>query len=447
MNNQKQIAIAMHNYLSAFDTYPPAAKCDASGKPLLSWRVLILPYLEHTALYNQFHLDEPWDSPNNRPLVDRMPDVFKCPSNPQLNPGETAYEVVVDPSSMFTGEPTGVPLSGVTDGTANTLTVVEAASPVPWSKPQDLSLESPDPLVGMGSKHPGGFNASMADGSIRFFKTSGPSADSPETLKLARHPQRRGACHRSCEDLPALDRPGTVLLLRGRVGASPVDQRRATRRPRAVPECGWFHDRYLRLKAVWEHADRACRRTRRPGTGCTPGPTRTRRCWHGCGGPPDRAAPPRLAERRRGPRALARLPGAPMVAACPLDGRQRRGRAPARRSSILPGPNLIGYWFAYRAIHHPLIVWGIRRVRRNAIPTELHPSRALDLPIERDAEGKMNMPRSTARPTRLDEHVAWHESSAGRVPETPRRRERRPNGTAGTITRLRIPEDGDHATF
>jgi hypothetical protein len=76
--------------------------------------------------------------------------------------------------------------------------------------------------------------------------------------------------------------------------------------------------------------------------------------------------------------------------------------------AILPGPNLIGYWFAYRAIHHSLVVWGIRRVRRDKIPTELHPTRALDLPVEIVKDGKHAHAALVGRPTGLDMHMAWH---------------------------------------
>jgi len=170
-NNLKQIALAMHNYAAANNCFPPAATYDRDGKPLLSWRVLLLPYLEQASLYNEFHLDEAWDSPNNKPLGNRMLNVFQCPSE-HVAPGLTTYEVVVDVRSMFTGKPPGVPLQAVTDGLSNTLLVVEGAKPVPWSKPEDLSLASSEPVLGMGSKHPGGFNASMSDGSVRFFLSS-----------------------------------------------------------------------------------------------------------------------------------------------------------------------------------------------------------------------------------------------------------------------------------
>ena len=72
-NNLKQIALAMHNYAADNNTFPPAATFDTDGKPLLSWRMLILPYLDEDSLYRQFHLDEPWDSPHNKPLIAQIP--------------------------------------------------------------------------------------------------------------------------------------------------------------------------------------------------------------------------------------------------------------------------------------------------------------------------------------------------------------------------------------
>ena len=181
-NNLKEIAMAMHNYESAFRTFPPAAIFDKDGKPLLSWRVLLLPYLEQHALYDQFHLDEAWDSPHNKPLIDKMPRVFQCPSG-ELSQGLTTYEVVVDPHSIFTGERSGVAFKDVTDGSSRTLLVVEGAKPVPWTRPVDLSLASSEPALGMGSKHPGGFNIGTADGAVRFVRASGEYAITPSDLK------------------------------------------------------------------------------------------------------------------------------------------------------------------------------------------------------------------------------------------------------------------------
>jgi hypothetical protein len=88
---------------------------------------------------------------------------------------------------------------------------------------------------------------------------------------------------------------------------------------------------------------------------------------------------------------------------------------------ILPGPNLIGYWFAYRAIHHTLIVWGIRRVRKARIPTELHPLTSLDRPIEVNEAGKAKHAALDGKATLLDEHVAWTESEPLEATEAARK--------------------------
>jgi prepilin-type processing-associated H-X9-DG protein len=184
-NNLKQIGLAMMNYESANGTFPPVAVFDANGKPLLSWRVMLLPYLEEVELYNKFHLDEPWDSPNNKPLGEMVLKVFQCPSETNLSGPLTTYQVIVDPTSIFTGNATGISRRELTDGSGNTLMVVESAHAVSWSKPDDLSLAAAanDPSLGPVSKHPGGFNALFADGSVQFVKSSPSNPLSPSMLK------------------------------------------------------------------------------------------------------------------------------------------------------------------------------------------------------------------------------------------------------------------------
>jgi prepilin-type processing-associated H-X9-DG protein len=171
VNNLKQIGLAMHNFLSAENHFPPSAIKSADGKPLLSWRVAMLPYLENEPLYREFKLDEPWDSPHNKALVARMPKVYACPSDPATDPTITHYQVIAGPRTLFEG-PTGVPISEVTDGTSNTLMVVEAAAGVPWTKPDDLAYIPDGTLPVLGSQHAGGENALFADGSVRFLKRS-----------------------------------------------------------------------------------------------------------------------------------------------------------------------------------------------------------------------------------------------------------------------------------
>lgn len=171
VNNMKMIGLAMHNYHSQQNTFPPQAITDKQGRPLLSWRVAILPLIDQQSLYQQFHLDEAWDSPHNVSLLSQMPAVYACPSDPKGQPGSTTYQVVVSRNGIFTGDkPVGI--QEITDGTSNTLLVGEAAKPVPWTKPEDLPFDMTVPNSGLGSRHPGGFNALFADGSVRFIRYS-----------------------------------------------------------------------------------------------------------------------------------------------------------------------------------------------------------------------------------------------------------------------------------
>ena len=173
VNNLKQIGLANHNYHSANNTFPVQAITDKDGKPLLSWRVAILPFLEQQDLYNKFKLDEPWDSPNNKPLIKEMPKVYFCPDRRNPEPGTTTYQVFVGKGAGFE-EGEGVGLQNFTDGTSNTLMVVEAKNAVIWSKPDDLKfdMEAKPSLYGAASPHTGGFNALFCDGSVRFIKNS-----------------------------------------------------------------------------------------------------------------------------------------------------------------------------------------------------------------------------------------------------------------------------------
>jgi prepilin-type processing-associated H-X9-DG protein len=169
LNNLKQIALALHNYHDVYKVFPPQAVTRPDGKPLLSWRVLLLPYLEEDDLYSRFKLDEPWDSRNNLPLLALMPTVYHCPSDP-APPGMTSYEGVVGPHTMWRNDGNCVSLAGVTDGTSNTIFFGEASGPVPWSAPQDIRHDVNLPQAGFGSPHPDGFNAAHVDGSVRFIR-------------------------------------------------------------------------------------------------------------------------------------------------------------------------------------------------------------------------------------------------------------------------------------
>ena len=100
MNNMNQISLAMFKYEQIHRSFPPAA-IEKDGKPLLSWRVAILPYLEEDALYKQFHLDEPWDSPHNLEVAKKMPAVFQSPDSPK--DGKTRVMLFTGKGAAFDG--------------------------------------------------------------------------------------------------------------------------------------------------------------------------------------------------------------------------------------------------------------------------------------------------------------------------------------------------------
>jgi hypothetical protein len=167
MNNMKQIALAMLNYLDNHRRFPPAYSTDKPGKPLLSWRVLILPYLEEEELYKQFHLDEPWDSEHNKALIERMPAVYQNPNLP-AGQGKTNYLTVRGPNTIFPGQGEIRP-KDIVDGFSNTIMTVEAPAKkaVVWTKPDDFEYDEQNPLRGLTGFRPGIFLAGLADGSVR----------------------------------------------------------------------------------------------------------------------------------------------------------------------------------------------------------------------------------------------------------------------------------------
>ena len=174
MNNIKQIMLAMHNYLDREKTFPPAYKTDEAGKPLLSWRVLILPYVDQNDLYREFHLDEAWDSPHNKALIPRIPTVYRCPATNSKNVdlGKTTYLVPRGKKTMFPGA-TGFKIKDITDGTSNTVAVVDVGEDraVIWTAPEDWEVENAYTPETVLNSHPGGGNTGFADGSARFLKS------------------------------------------------------------------------------------------------------------------------------------------------------------------------------------------------------------------------------------------------------------------------------------
>ncbi len=173
-NNMKQLGLAMHNYESANRTFPAPAIIGKKGKPLLSWRVTVLPYVEQNNLYRQFKLDEAWDGEHNLKLLKDtpMPAVFALPGVTKPGGTETHYRVFVGNGAAFE------PLRGMKlpadfpDGTSNTILIATAATSVPWTKPDELAFDPKGDMKKLLMMDGDGSNLLFADGSAHFLRKS-----------------------------------------------------------------------------------------------------------------------------------------------------------------------------------------------------------------------------------------------------------------------------------
>jgi len=164
-NNLKDIALAFLNYESAKGHFPPAVLYDKETGTPYSWRVAILPYLDQKNVYDQYHFDEPWDSEQNKRVLEYRPMQLLSPTKPTST--NAAYYVLTGPETGFPeGEGSG--LMQFTDGTSNTILVVEAKRDIPWTKPEDIPYSSNKPLPKLGGVFEGGFHTAICDGSVHF---------------------------------------------------------------------------------------------------------------------------------------------------------------------------------------------------------------------------------------------------------------------------------------
>jgi len=171
----KQLGIALQNYHDTYKVFPPAYLADADGKPMHSWRVLLLPFLEEQELCKRYRFDEPWDSPHNRQLADEISVTqFRCPA--ATGPAnETSYVVVSDPETLFPGD-RGRSIRDVRDGTSKTISIVEVAnSGIHWMEPRDLTLDEalaginpPNRSPAISSHHVGGAMVGWGDAHVSY---------------------------------------------------------------------------------------------------------------------------------------------------------------------------------------------------------------------------------------------------------------------------------------
>lgn len=182
-NQMQMITQAIFKYETANGHFPPAYIADANGKPMHSWRVLILPYLgdeQYKELHSEYNFDEPWDGPNNSKLHDRVVSIFNCPSDHSYQDStSTNYVAVVGPETMWPGS-RKLKKSDITDISITILIVEKASSDIHWMEPRDLDMNKMDMLMKQGvtpinretgecmsSKHLGMAHASFTDGSLR----------------------------------------------------------------------------------------------------------------------------------------------------------------------------------------------------------------------------------------------------------------------------------------
>ncbi len=193
MNHLKQLALAFHNFHDAYGCFPPAAVIGPDGKPWHSWRVLLLPFIEELDLYKQYDFSQPWDSPKNLAVAEKMPAVFRDPAREGPPDTFADYAAITGDAAIFQPEAVSmtsaddfpacltagekVGFASVTDGTSNTIlfATVDPARKIPWTKPEDLVLDDAFPGIGkpagIGAIHPlEGAHvglAAFADGSIQ----------------------------------------------------------------------------------------------------------------------------------------------------------------------------------------------------------------------------------------------------------------------------------------
>jgi prepilin-type processing-associated H-X9-DG protein len=178
MINMRQILLAFHNYHDVINGLPPLYTVDKNGKPLHSWRVLILPFIEQRELYEQIRLNEPWNSEYNKQFHNVRIPIYSCPLCSQIKDDKNCcYSVIagegIEPAKNERDKTCGT-FARIQDGTSNTLAVVEVKEPFCWMDPTaDIKLADLDKGINqkdskVGSSHPGGMNVALFDGSTRF---------------------------------------------------------------------------------------------------------------------------------------------------------------------------------------------------------------------------------------------------------------------------------------
>ena len=183
INNQRQVVLALHNYESFQARFPPVYVKDKNGRPLYSWRVLLLQHLGRSDLFDEFHWDEPWDSPHNQKITDVDIEIFRCPRCESEVSGRTSYVLVTGPGTVWDGDKPRA-LEGIRYPEQTLIMIEVADSDIHWAEPKDLRIDAIDPSFldeegKLKSNHSGGAVGTFADGHTEFISEE----DIPKALQ------------------------------------------------------------------------------------------------------------------------------------------------------------------------------------------------------------------------------------------------------------------------
>ena len=220
--NLYQIGAALHTYHDMWGALPPAITTSSDGKPMHSWRILVFPYLDVAT--GPYDFSEPWNGPNNRKLAPNAAHIFGCPSDRRTKPEMTNYVAIYGPGTAWDVN-RAARLAGITDGTANTVLVVEIRnSDIHWMEPRDIHIrdlrfvlnatDGPSP----GSYHVEGAVVACADGSVHVLSAEEVAQHLRALLTIS-----GGEVMSSSDELPpesviTVDDPQSILR---EMGASP----------------------------------------------------------------------------------------------------------------------------------------------------------------------------------------------------------------------------------
>ena len=194
MNKSLELALAMVNYEATFGHFPAAASYDDDGRPLLSWRIHLLPFLELNELYERFHLDEPWDSEHNRKLISEMPDVFlSAAAKLDRSAGQSNFVAPVgDRFVVDLKSPRRI--RDISDGMSRTICILEGDSTLAetWTKPTTEPTQVAKLIQNLGTLHSGRIVVSTADSVTMTLKSSIPAESLERLLRVDDYPPKSG---------------------------------------------------------------------------------------------------------------------------------------------------------------------------------------------------------------------------------------------------------------